>query len=61
MIEAYVVAADFPSSVIEKRDNDCVRNFTKGYRPTNACTWSNCKLVKYEYNDEGLIFKEINS
>lgn len=60
MIEAYVVAAEFPKSVVDKRDEQCVRNYTKGYRPTNACTWNNCKLVKYEYVDEKLLFNEIN-
>ena len=60
MIEAYVVAADFPASVIKKRNAQCERNFTKGYRPTQACTWQNCKLVKYEFIDEELKFSEVN-
>ncbi|MCR5213388.1 MAG: hypothetical protein K6E10_03160 [Eubacterium sp.] len=60
MIEAYIIAADFSETIIEKRNNECIRNFTKGYRPTTACTWSDCKLVKYEYDNEEIIFKEIN-
>jgi hypothetical protein len=59
MIEAYVVAADFPESVIKKRDAQCIRNFTKGYRPTQACTWNYCKLVKYESTDGKIEFTEI--
>jgi hypothetical protein len=59
MIEAYVVAADFPESVIKKRDAQCIRNFTKGYRPTQACTWNYCKFVKYESTDGKIEFTEI--
>jgi hypothetical protein len=60
MIEAYIVAADFPPEVIEKRNQECIRNFTKGYRPTVSCTWSNVKLVKYFYENEKLHFEIIN-
>jgi hypothetical protein len=60
MIEAYVVAADFPESVIKKRDSQCIRNFTKGYRPTQACTWNHCRLIKYESTDGKIEFTEIN-
>ena len=56
MIEAYIVAAGFSDDVIKKRDNECIRNFTKGYRPTMACTWKECKLIKYTYDDNGLTF-----
>ena len=59
MIEAYIVAADFPKEVIEKRDKECIRNFTKGYRPTAACTSNFVKLVKYSFEDEELKFKVI--
>ncbi len=61
MIEAYVVAASYPSSVIAKRDELCIRNFTKGYRPTQACAWKNCKLIRYENIDGKLEFTEINN
>ena len=39
MIEAFVVAADFPEEVIRLRDEKCVRYFTKGFRPSVSCTW----------------------
>ena len=60
MVEAYIVAADFPESVILKKEAQCIRNFTKGYRPTQACTWNNCRLVKYAYINKRLEFTEIN-
>ncbi|MGN0384388.1 MAG: hypothetical protein ACI4EX_00715 [Lachnospiraceae bacterium] len=58
MIEAYVVAADFPDSVVKKKNEQCIRNFTKGYRPTQACTWDNCRLIKYSYNGKHLVFSD---
>lgn len=59
MIEAYVVASDFSEEVIEKRNNECVRNFTKGYRPAISCTWNFVKLIKYEYINGDILFHEI--
>lgn len=59
MIEAYIVAAGFPKEVVEKRDKECIRNFTKGYRPTIACTWDFVKLIQYSYEDEKINFEEI--
>lgn len=59
MIEAYIVAADFSDNVIDKKKTTCIRNFTKGYRPSEACTWTNCKLIKYEYANGELVFEEI--
>lgn len=59
MIEAFAVAADFPNKVVEKRNRECIRNFTKGYRPTIACTWNYVKLIRYEYINGELRFSEI--
>ncbi len=59
MIEAYVLAYDYSDEVIEKRNRECKRLFTKGYRPTNTCEWNNCKLVKYRYEDGQLEFEEV--
>ncbi len=59
MIEAYVVAAGFPDGVVKKKENECIRNFTKGYRPTKACTWNECKLIQYKYDGESLNFDEV--
>lgn len=52
MIEAYIVAYDFPKEIIKKKDKECLRFYTKGYRPSEACIWDNVKLVKYKYNQE---------
>lgn len=49
MIEAYVVAYDFSEEVIEKKNNECIRNFINGYRPTISCKWDFVKFVKYSY------------
>lgn len=59
MIEAYIVAFDFPEEVIAKRDRECVRNFVKGYRPSESCTWTNVHLIRYEYYDDGVDFIEV--
>lgn len=59
MIEAFIVASDFSQEVIERRDKECIRNFTKGYRPTVSCTWNFVKLVKYSYENNKLNFKVI--
>lgn len=50
MIEAFLVAYDFPEDIIEYRNRTCIRNFTRGRRPTVSETWTNVKLVKYRYN-----------
>lgn len=61
MIEAYVVAADFSEEIIEKRNRECVRYFTKGFRPSESCIWNSLRLIKYEYNQETgeLQFEEV--
>lgn len=59
MIEAYIVAEDFSQEVIEYKNKRCIRYFTKGFRPSISCIWSNIKLIQYQYNDQKLIFKEI--
>jgi hypothetical protein len=59
MIEAYIVASDFNNNVIKKKESDCIRNFTKGYRPSTAEIWNNCNLVKYKYENGKLKFEKI--
>ena len=59
MIEAYIVAADFPQEVIEYKNERCVRYFTKGFRPSISCIWKNIKLIKYEYKNQELVYEEI--
>ena len=59
MIEAYVVASDFPDDVIIEKNKHCIRNFSRGYRPTQPCTWSDCKLISYRFNKDHLEFSEV--
>lgn len=59
MIQAYIVASSFSDEVIAKRDRECVRNFSKGQRPTISCKWNNVKLIEYEYVNGNLFFHEI--
>lgn len=61
MIEAFLVAYDFPEHIIEYRNKICIRNFTRGRRPTTSKIWTNIKLVKYRYNqtDNSLSFEVI--
>ena len=59
MIQAFVVAADFPENVIEKKKKQCKRQFTKGYRPSQSCTWEACGLIKYSYENGHLDFRDI--
>lgn len=56
MIEAYIVALDFENNVQPLVEQYGKRNFTKGYRPTQFCEWSDIKLVKYSSNGEMLTF-----
>lgn len=60
MIQAFIVASDFSKEVIEYRDLVCVRNYTKGKRPTVSAKWNFIKLIKYEYENSKLIFSEVN-
>lgn len=60
MIEAYVVASDFSMDIVQRRDNECKRYFTKGYRPSTSCIWDSVKLIRYEYvKGMGLKFTEV--
>lgn len=62
MIEAFIVAYDFPVEVIERRNDICERNFLKGRRPTVSEKWTNLRLIKYRYNslDKEIIYDEID-
>ncbi len=59
MIEAYIVASGFSEKVINKKQHDCIRNFTKGYRPTKTCTWTDCKLIQYTFDGNALDFSVV--
>lgn len=60
MIEAYIVASDFSEDVVRRRNNECKRYFTKGYRPSIPCIWDAVRLIRYEYEESiGLKFTEV--
>jgi hypothetical protein len=59
MIEAYVVAFDFPEEVIDGRNQGCVRNYMKGVRPVEPALWNDVKLIQYCYLNGNLAFNEI--
>lgn len=60
MIEAYIVALDFEEGVRGLLSLHGKRNFTKGYRPTQFCEWSDIKLVKYKSDGTRLAFETVN-
>lgn len=61
MIEAFIVASNIPENVTSYRNRICVRNYTKGRRPTVSETWQNVRSIRYVYNQETntLDFSEI--
>ena len=50
MIEAFLVAKSINASVVEARDNYAIRNYIIGRRPAQSSTWTNLKLVEYNFN-----------
>lgn len=50
MIEAYLVAKNIDNSVISARDNFAKSNYIIGRRPAKSSTWTNLKLVEYNFN-----------
>jgi len=61
MIEAFLVAFDFPEDVIKYKQEICRRNFIIGRRPTISDEWSNLRLIKYRFDElsKTLVFEEI--
>lgn len=59
MIEAYIIASDFEDEVKAMVKEHCVRNFTKGFRPTEFCVWNSLKMVKYEVANDDLAFSVV--
>lgn len=60
MIQAFIVAYDFSDDVIEYRNSVCIRNYTRGRRPTISGIWKNVRLIKYSFSDEkGIEFYEV--
>lgn len=60
MIEAFVVASNFSEEVIERVRKLCIRNYTKGHRPTVASEWKNIRLIKYSFDNGKLVFSEVS-
>jgi len=52
MIEAFIVAYDFPEAVIARKNEVCVRNFIKIRRPATTETWRGVRLISYKYREE---------
>ncbi|WP_042470588.1 hypothetical protein [Bacillus ndiopicus] len=61
MIEAFVVAKEFPQEVIELKNKIAKRVSTKGRRPAITIEWENLRLIKYAYdsNTKSILFEEI--
>lgn len=61
MIEAFLVAHDFPQVVIDAKPDITIRNYIKTRRPPVPKKWSNLRLIKYNYNptNKQLHFREI--
>ena len=61
MIQAYIVAKEFPEEVIQTRNEFAERAFIKGRRPPITSVWNNLKLIEYHFDDEleVLRFKEV--
>lgn len=55
-IKAYIVAYDFSKEVVEYKNKVCIRNYTKGRRPTIAETWTDIKLIKYRFEKNEIKF-----
>ena len=62
MINAFLVCYEIPKEIVEYRNEICIRNYTKGRRPTVSETWKNIKLIEYKFKEKEkkLEFKEIN-
>lgn len=61
MIEAFIVAKDFPREVIDLRNRIARRVYTKGRRPAVTLEWTNLRLIKYSYSSslKNIIFEEV--
>jgi len=52
MIEAFIVAQDFPDNVIKLKEQVGKRNFVIGRHPAITKHWSNLRLIKYVFNEK---------
>ncbi|ANU21731.1 hypothetical protein BBI15_10165 [Planococcus plakortidis] len=62
MIEAFVVASDFPTEVVSLKDEVGTRIFAKGSRPVKTEKWAKLRLIKYRFNptSKQLEFTEVH-
>lgn len=60
MIEAYIVALDFSDEIKCAVKEYCIRKFNRGFRPTQFCTWTNIKLVKYRAVENDIVFEVVD-
>lgn len=62
MIEAFLVAFDFPEEVVKQINKIANRNFIKSRRPPLSNQWSNLKLISYRYDlqKKKLLFEKVN-
>lgn len=61
MIDAYIIAYDFPDSVIEAKREHAKRHFVKGGRNAVSQLWDHLRLIKYHFNqtEKKLYFTEV--
>jgi len=61
MIEAFIIASDFPEKVIKNKNAIAQRNYVKGTRPAVAHHWTNLRLIKYRFDplNNSLHFTEV--
>lgn len=61
MIEAFIVAYDFPEDVIALKNEIGKRNYIRGRRPAVALEWKNLRLIKYRFDTQlkRLFFEEV--
>ena len=59
MIEAYIIAKEFSKDVIDLAKQFCIRNYTKGFRPSKHHIWNNIKLVKYSVQNDDIYFSTV--
>ena len=60
MIKAYIIASDFDNDAKALVKQHCIRNFTKGFRPTEFCVWKDLKMVTYEIIDDDIAFSVVD-
>ncbi|MDS0527590.1 hypothetical protein NNC19_18015 [Clostridium sp. SHJSY1] len=60
-IKAFIVAYNFPQEVIQYKEEVCIRNYTKGRRPTVAKTWTDIELIYYRFENNTIKFYRSNS